>query len=47
MKVHRTPDARFAALPDYPYEPNYLTLSSGLRMHYVAAILDTAKKAGR
>lgn len=32
--VFRTPDARFANLPDYPFTPNYLTVD-GLRMHYV------------
>lgn len=52
MKVHRNPDARFAALPDYPFAPHYLTLSSGLRMHYVDegprdGPVDKAKKAGR
>jgi haloalkane dehalogenase len=31
----RTPDERFAELPDYPFEPHYVTLSQGLRMHYV------------
>lgn len=30
----RTPDDRFAALPDWPYEPRYLDID-GLRMHYV------------
>ncbi len=32
---HRTPDARFENLPDFPYEPHYHTLSDGLRMHYL------------
>ncbi len=31
----RTPDERFADLPDYPFEPHYLTLAGDLRMHYV------------
>lgn len=35
MKIHRTPDERFDNLPDYPFEPNYLELEGGLRMHYV------------
>ena len=30
----RTPDERFAHLPDFPYEPHYATVD-GLRMHYV------------
>ncbi|MCR9278677.1 MAG: haloalkane dehalogenase [Pseudomonadaceae bacterium] len=30
----RTPDACFAGLPDFPYEPHYVDLD-GLRMHYV------------
>lgn len=37
--VLRTPDARFAGLPDYPFSPRYLTLADdrlgSLRMHYV------------
>jgi haloalkane dehalogenase len=31
----RTPDERFADLPDYAFEPHYLTLADGLRMHWV------------
>jgi len=31
----RTPDERFADLPDYPFEPRYATVGDGLRMHYV------------
>jgi haloalkane dehalogenase len=32
----RTPDERFAGLPDFPFAPNYETLPRhGLRMHYV------------
>ena len=30
----RTPDHRFADLPDFPYEPRYLEVD-GLRMAYV------------
>ena len=30
----RTPDERFAHLPEFPYEPHYATVD-GLRMHYV------------
>jgi haloalkane dehalogenase len=31
----RTPDDRFEDLPGYPFAPRYVTLSDGLRMHYV------------
>ena len=34
MKVLRTPDDRFAGLPDYPFAPNYVEVD-GLRVHYV------------
>jgi len=34
VDVARTPDERFAGLPDYPFTPNWLDLD-GLRMHYV------------
>ena len=34
MKILRTPDERFANLPAYPFEPNYLEVD-GLRLHYV------------
>jgi haloalkane dehalogenase len=41
MEVLRTPDARFAALPDYPFAPRYVEVPSGdggrLRVHYVDA----------
>ncbi len=32
--ILRTPDERFANLPDYPFEPNYVEVN-GLRVHYV------------
>ena len=32
--VHRTPDAQFANIEDYPFEPHYIDID-GLRMHYV------------
>lgn len=32
--IFRTPDARFANLPDYPFQPNYVMIDD-LRMHYV------------
>ena len=42
MQVLRTPDDRFADLPDFPFEPRYLEVASGdasgpptLRMHYL------------
>lgn len=34
MNVLRTPDERFAALPDYPFAPHYVQLDA-VRMHYV------------
>jgi haloalkane dehalogenase len=33
-EAYRTPDERFAAVPDYPFAPHYLE-QDGLRMHYV------------
>ncbi len=33
-QVLRTPDERFENLPDFPYEPNYVTVN-GLRIHYI------------
>ena len=33
-EVYRTPDDRFASLPDFPFEPHYIE-QDGLRMHYV------------
>ena len=38
IKALRTPDERFADLPDYPFQPNYtegLEGYSGLRGHYL------------
>ena len=35
MKLTRTPDARFANLPDFPFAPNYFTLGGGIRVHYL------------
>ncbi len=35
MKILRTPDERFASLPDFPFEPHYLELADGLRVHYL------------
>ncbi|WP_057884015.1 haloalkane dehalogenase [Tsuneonella troitsensis] len=33
--VYRTPDDRFTGLPDFPFEPHYRELASGLRVHYI------------
>jgi len=36
MKLLRTPDERFENLPDFPFEPHYITLEpEGIRIHYV------------
>lgn len=35
MEALRTPDSRFANLPDYPFAPHYVTVGEGLRMHHV------------
>ncbi len=35
MDSLRTPDSRFADLPDFAYEPHYVTVGDGLRMHHV------------
>ncbi|HEX6232115.1 MAG TPA: haloalkane dehalogenase [Jiangellaceae bacterium] len=52
-KVLRTPDAWFADLPDYPFEPNYVHLDLGdgsgakVRMHYVdSEPADPARASG-
>jgi haloalkane dehalogenase len=34
IDAFRTPDERFTALPDYPFEPHWLDVD-GLRMHYL------------
>lgn len=34
MKILRTPDERFAHLPDYPFAPHYVEIT-GLRIHYL------------
>jgi haloalkane dehalogenase len=34
VEAYRTPDERFAGLPDYPFEPRYVD-QDGLRLHYV------------
>ncbi|HVM52205.1 MAG TPA: haloalkane dehalogenase [Acidimicrobiales bacterium] len=35
MNVLRTPDERFASLPDFPYEPRYVDTGDGLRVAIV------------
>ncbi len=39
MDVLRTPEERFADLPDFPFEPRYVEVDSGdgatLRVHYL------------
>ncbi len=38
MQILRTPDERFANLPDYPFEPHYVDIADGedtLRVHYL------------
>jgi haloalkane dehalogenase len=35
LNVLRTPDDRFADLPDFPFAPHYLTVGDGLRVGYV------------
>ncbi|RNL80142.1 haloalkane dehalogenase [Nocardioides marmorisolisilvae] len=35
MQTVRTPDERFADLPDYPFAPHYVDLAGDLRLHYV------------
>lgn len=34
-ETYRTPEDRFADLPDFPYAPHYLELGDGLRTHYL------------
>ena len=52
MEAYRTPDERFAGLPDYTFAPRYLS-QDGLRMHYVEeeratrCCCSTASRAGR
>ena len=35
MKLLRTPDERFASLPDFPFEPHYVELRDGIRVHHL------------
>ncbi len=34
-KIYRTPDDRFANLPNFPFRPHYHELKDGLRLHYL------------
>ncbi len=43
MQIYRTPDDRFEDLPDFPFQPHFHTLGSGLRLHY----LDEGPRDGR
>jgi len=35
VKILRTPEERFQDLPDFPFEPHYVELADGLRLHYL------------
>lgn len=35
MKILRTPDERFESLPGFPFEPHYVDIADGLRVHYL------------
>ncbi len=35
MKILRTPDERFEDLTNWPYEPHYVELDEGIRIHYI------------
>lgn len=35
MRIYRTPESRFAHLPDWPFAPQYQEIAGGLRVHYV------------
>lgn len=35
MNILRTPDDRFENLPDFPFEPHYVELGDGIRVHYL------------
>jgi haloalkane dehalogenase len=49
---HRTPDARFNGLPDYPFEPHYVAIDAGddagtqLRVHYIDEQPSPAEASG-
>lgn len=33
--ILRAPDERFASLPDFPFEPHYVEITDGLRVHHL------------
>jgi len=35
VKILRTPDERFESLPDFPFEPHYVEITGGIRVHYL------------
>jgi haloalkane dehalogenase len=35
VKVLRTPDEQFSLLPDFAFEPHYVNVSDGIRVHYL------------
>ena len=35
MEILRTPEEQFASLPDFPFEPHYVELDEGLRVHHL------------
>jgi haloalkane dehalogenase len=35
LKILRTPDEQFASLPGFGFEPHYVEISDGLRVHYL------------
>ena len=35
MNILRTPDSQFDNIPDYPFEPHYVSVGDNLRLHYV------------
>ena len=43
MKILRTADERFAGLPGFAFEPRYVEVGDGLRVHY----LDEGPAGGR
>ena len=43
MEILRTPDDRFAGLPDFDFKPHYAEIKGGLRLHYV----DEGPREGR
>jgi haloalkane dehalogenase len=35
LKILRTPDEQFASLPEFAFEPHYVEVTDGLRVHYL------------